>query len=192
MYAVGATNNNMDNLRQPDVITVAITRVDGGVTVMRVVVNEYAPNPENPSVRMLVRHYEPTPEYIQSLIDKHIEGGNWTGGLLPVSWRIVDNDYAENEDRYFRNAWKDNAGKKVEVDMPKAREIHKHQLRELRQPLLESLDVEYTRADESKDNTKKAEIVAKKQELRDLTADPRIEAATTPEELKTIGLDKLK
>lgn len=102
--------------------------------------------------------------------------------------RIVDESEIPS-DRTFRNAWKSNGG--VEVDMPKAREIHKDALRRLRDPLLEALDVEYQRADEAKDQVRKDEIAEEKQALRDVTDDPAIDAATTPEELKAVMPDVL-
>lgn len=88
-------------------------------------------------------------------------------------------------DRTFRGAWAFN-GKKVEVDMGKAREIHKDRLRALRAPKLAELDAEYMKADESGDEQKKAEIASKKQALRDVTKDPRIEKASTAEELNAV------
>jgi fibronectin type 3 domain-containing protein len=72
----------------------------------------------------------------------------------------------------------------ITVDMTKAREIKRDQLRAERRPLLEQLDVEFMRAQEQGDQTKADEIAAKKQALRDVTADPAIDAATTPDELK--------
>lgn len=88
-------------------------------------------------------------------------------------------------DRAFRNAWKF-AGGKVEHDMAKCREIHKQKLREIRAPKLSALDVEYMQADESGDAVKKAQIAAKKKALRDVTKDPAISLAQTPEELKSV------
>jgi len=91
-------------------------------------------------------------------------------------------------DRTFRNAWKPD----LTVDMPKAREIHKDKLRELRQPILDVLDIAFLRAEEKGDKTEKDIIIAKKQALRDITNDPRIAAAKTPEELKTVIPELLK
>ena len=48
-------------------------------------------------------------------------------------------------DRTFRGAWQFN-GDVVEVDMTKAREIHKDNLRAERAPRLEALDVDYMKA----------------------------------------------
>lgn len=86
-------------------------------------------------------------------------------------------------ERAFRGAWVHN-GRTLAVDMPKARDIHRAHLRVMRRPVLEQLDADYLRADERGDITEKQRIAAKKQALRDVTADPAIEAARTPEELK--------
>ena len=74
----------------------------------------------------------------------------------------------------------------IKVTMTKARDIKRDQLRAERKPLLEQLDVEFMRAQEQGDQAKADEIAAKKQALRDVTDDPAIDAATTPEELKAV------
>ena len=74
----------------------------------------------------------------------------------------------------------------ITVNMDKAREIKKDQIREARKPMLEVLDVAYMRAVEAGDTTQQAQIAAEKQTLRDATADPAIAAATTPEELAAV------
>lgn len=89
-------------------------------------------------------------------------------------------------DRTFRNAWRNNAAGKPEVDMPAARELWRDKMRRARGPKLAALDVEYQRADEAADAGKKAEVVKRKQLLRDVTDDPRIEAAKTPDDLKAV------
>lgn len=86
-------------------------------------------------------------------------------------------------DRTFRNAWKDEGGS-ITVDMPQAREIHRDYLRKLREPKLAALDIEYMRALETGNIAEQERIAAEKQLLRDATAFPAIDAATTPEELK--------
>lgn len=97
-----------------------------------------------------------------------------------VGVRIVEHTEIPS-DRYFRNAWKD-TGSALTVDMPKAREVHRDRLRQIRKPKLEALDVEALRS--LTNATKLAEIEAKKQALRDATAYAPIDAATTPEALK--------
>lgn len=175
--------------RKPDVVTVAVTRVDGGVTVMRVVVTEYRPTDEREKAQGLGERIanwtiDPTPEYIDNIIAKH----NWQGPQAPVSWRFVPNDYVdEDTDSDFRDAWKDTPGRnKPDVDMPKARDIHRDRLRAIRAPLLEDLDNQYMRADEAGNAALKAEIAGKKTALRNVTDDPAIDAAKTPEQLKAV------
>ena len=92
-------------------------------------------------------------------------------------------------DRTFRNAWVFGDEDVVEVDMPKAQEIFKDNLRRERQPLLEALDVEYMKAMERGEDT--TAIVAQKVALRDITADARIASATTPEQLGAMDVASL-
>ena len=54
------------------------------------------------------------------------------------------------------------------IDMAKAREIHKNNIREARTPKLAELDIEFQKALETGAST--TEIVAKKQKLRDAPA----------------------
>ena len=71
----------------------------------------------------------------------------------------------------------------IKIDMTKAKEIHKENIRAARKPKLAALDVEFQKALETGSDT--AAIVAKKQALRDAPADSAIEAAKTDTELKT-------
>ena len=68
------------------------------------------------------------------------------------------------------------------VDMAKAREIHKNNIRSARKPLLEALDVEFQKAQETGAST--TDIVAKKNALRDAPADSGIAAASDAAALK--------
>ena len=68
------------------------------------------------------------------------------------------------------------------VDMAKAREIHKTNIRKARSPKLAELDVEFQKALETGSST--TDIIAKKQALRDAPADSGIEAATDADALK--------
>lgn len=85
-------------------------------------------------------------------------------------------------DRTFREAWKAD----FSVDMGKARGIWRDRMRAARRPLLDALDIEYQRADERGDAGAKQSVAAQKQSLRDVTADPAIDAALTPDDLKAI------
>jgi len=68
------------------------------------------------------------------------------------------------------------------IDMAKAREIHKANIRIARKPKLEELDVEFQKALETGAST--TDIVAKKQALRDAPADSGIAAASDADALK--------
>ena len=68
------------------------------------------------------------------------------------------------------------------IDMAKAKEIHKTNIRIARAPKLQELDIEFQKAQETSAST--TAIVAKKVALRDAPAASAIDAATTTDELK--------
>ena len=68
------------------------------------------------------------------------------------------------------------------IDMAKAREIHKTNIRTARTPKLQELDIEFQKALETGAST--TDIVAKKQALRDAPADSGIASDSTADELK--------
>ena len=68
------------------------------------------------------------------------------------------------------------------IDMAKAREIHKTNIRTARTPKLAELDIEFQKALESGAST--TDIVAKKQALRDAPADSGIASASDADALK--------
>ena len=68
------------------------------------------------------------------------------------------------------------------VDMAKAREIHKNNIRIARRPKLAELDVEFQKALETGAST--TDIVTKKQALRDAPADSSIASASDADALK--------
>ena len=71
-------------------------------------------------------------------------------------------------------------------DMVKARELYREGVRQLRQPALAALDVEFQRAFETGDTVKQAEIVAKKNELRDAPNNPEIDTAQDLNDLQRL------
>lgn len=85
-------------------------------------------------------------------------------------------------DRTFRNAWKSD----LTVDMTKARDIHKDRLRAIRAPLFVTNDLAIQDALVSGDAQALAAAKAKRDALRDVTADPAIGSAKTPDELKAV------
>tara|TARA_R100001460_G_C3507716_1_gene171124 strand:- start:40 stop:300 length:261 start_codon:yes stop_codon:yes gene_type:complete len=68
------------------------------------------------------------------------------------------------------------------INMAKAKEIHKRNIRIARTPKLKELDVEFQKAQETSADT--SAIVAKKQALRDAPADSAIDVATDEAGLK--------
>lgn len=104
---------------------------------------------------------------------------------------IPDTEYMDkfNHLRAFREGytWVTDAPV-IDFDIVKCREIYMNDLRRIRAPLLESLDVAYQRADECGDIEEKIRIAGKKQELRDITKNPLIEEAKTPYDLIAIGI----
>lgn len=141
------------------------TRPDGGMSFVTPIINTL-----------------PT---VESITDEQAEQRAWN--RLPayaINPQFVP-PTAIPSDRTFRDAWTA-MGSSVAVDMIKAREIHKHTLRKMRAPKLADLDVAYMKADEDGNAVLKAQISAKKTALRDVTSDPRIANALTPEGLRAI------
>ena len=68
------------------------------------------------------------------------------------------------------------------IDMSRAKDIHKNNIREARKDKLAALDIEYQRATETSADT--SAIVAKKQVLRDYPAHAGIATAANITELK--------
>lgn len=88
---------------------------------------------------------------------------------IPVdAINVVELDESSLPDREFRNAWKQN-GATIDFDLIKAKNIQLERIRLARAPKLDELDKEFMLALEQGDDVKKAEIVAAKQALRDIT-----------------------
>lgn len=157
---------------QPEQIKIAITLRDGSLVIMSFITNDH---------HGIVQ--EPTRGNINAIITKAQEV--WSAPAK--SWRII-NDVTIPTDRYFRNAWTDK-GLSIGVDIAKAKEIHKENLRTARASLLDQLDVSYMRADEAGNKKLKAEITAKKQALRDITDHPDFKKARTVAQIKAIKIN---
>jgi hypothetical protein len=71
----------------------------------------------------------------------------------------------------------------ITINIDKAKDIWRNRWRDARKPLLEQLDVEFMRAVEAGDTAKQAEISAKKQALRNVTATP---LPDSPEAIKQV------
>lgn len=105
-----------------------------------------------------------------------------------ADYAVVDFADIKNiiDDETYRNALIFSQPAGVAVDMQKAREIHRNNLRTRRKPLLEALDVAFMRATEAQQPDEKAKvaILEKKQFLRDLPAATEIERAKTLDKLR--------
>lgn len=132
--------------------------------------------PAVPGESSEIRRIETDEEFLERIAARSIPAG--------VAYTVVDAEQVP-ADRTYRDAWQA-AGAGLVVDMDRARSIHRDRMRVKRKPMLEALDVDYVRADERGDPAAKAQVVARKQALRDAPADPRIDAAQTPEELKAV------
>jgi len=78
----------------------------------------------------------------------------------------------------------------IKIDLQKALEIHKTQIRKKRDELFPSLDVQFMRALEVGNTTLSTEVGLKKQALRDIT-DIDISNITTLDELKALWNEEL-
>ena len=70
------------------------------------------------------------------------------------------------------------------IDMAKAKELHKDKIRLAREEKFKELDVEFQRASETNDTSTQASVAAKKQALRDAPADSAISSASDTDALK--------
>lgn len=97
------------------------------------------------------------PKYVQN----PVEGVNYIV--------FEDPDYPEND--VFRNAWEINwAAKKVKHNLEKCKAILKDRFRQFREVRFKELTAEEEQARGKNDNAKLADIEAKRQQLRDVTA----------------------
>ena len=98
------------------------------------------------------------------------------------------NDWVAPAERTFREAWtiNDTSSGVVGVDMGKAKDIYRDKLRAARDEAFPALDTAFMKALERGEDT--SAIVARKEELRDCTKDPRIEDAATPEALLALDI----
>ena len=75
----------------------------------------------------------------------------------------------------------------ITIDISKAKEVWKDKIREKRKPVLEQLDIDFVKAQETSSDT--TGIVADKQTLRDLPQ--QVDTATTVDEIKAVWNDML-
>jgi hypothetical protein len=150
-------------------IRIAITFDDNSIGIMSFVTKS--------------RDYElaPTDANIQQVINNN----NFSKSVK--SWRRIKESEIPS-DRSYRNAWIDDG--KIKHDMDKVRALHLDLLREQRDPVLKSLDVEWSIAMAKKDQTKADSVEAERQRLRDITTtvESDLKKAKTIEEVKQITI----
>jgi len=120
---------------------------------------------------------------IESLIETKIDKSK--------RYRVVNVSELPHADTNFFDAWKFGEDLSIVIDMEKARDIHRVNLRRLRIPLFQELDVQYMRALEMNDVQEMQRVVIQKQNLRDITKHPAISNAHSTSELKALTLDAL-
>lgn len=163
---------------KPETVFVAITCQDGSVAIMQYVTKQQRTLVKDDAGNFI------DPGWTREASAENINAEIAKSNINAVSWEIINPEDVPT-DRTFRNAWK-MAGKKLDIDMDKAREMTKERLRAERAPLLAAQDAEFMKALESGDKTRMDKVAAEKQKLRDITASPALAAAKTPDDLKAI------
>ena len=162
--------------------TIVFVQSDGAVWLYNIDDQAGAPRLEN----------ETDAGYIERMVARRMR--DCEARNIPKGARVATLDF-EEVPLLLRTTFKGGRrwdGAAVVPDMTKCRDIRREHFRELRKPLLTTLDVAYMRADEVGDAAAKADIAARKQALRDVMKDVRIESATTPDKLKAVIPDILK
>lgn len=149
-------------------LRIAYTRPDGGVSIVSAAPKADIERVIGPMTAQ---------EYLAHVLSRSIPSDATDVNVLPLNWTPPDGT--------FRNAWRQVNGI-FSVDMPTAREIWRDKMRARRRLRFEILDALYLQADEQSNLTLKQQIAAKKQELRDITALPEIDAAQTTTDLKAV------
>jgi hypothetical protein len=116
--------------------------------------------------------------------------------LIKIGALTVDAaNYETPTERTFREAWSFGGNPEagvITVDMEKAKAIWRDKIRAARIPEFAKLDAAYMQMLEQNDADAMSAIAVVKNALRDAPADPAIDAATTPEELKAVQPAGLK
>lgn len=117
---------------------------------------------------------------------------------VDVNGSVIDSEHTQALERTFRDAWV-LEGDVVVIDMGTARDIHRVALRREREALFAPYDDTLRRlarkglldglSEEERVEARAAEAAC--QVLRDITADPRIKAARTPDELAALTITAL-
>lgn len=125
-------------------------------------------------------------EYLARVAQRRME----LDGLTLLGWRRLSDDEHKmfERDRVYRDAMED-VGGKVGHNMAKARELHRAHLRHKNGDRFMTLDREWVNKSAAGDKRGADDVEAERKRLRDFVSDPRIDAAATLDELKTIVPD---
>lgn len=115
---------------------------------------------------------QPSDEHAELLLSR---------GDVPSDWQVLAYDVVDFPTWKRQEDWVWSNGK-IEVDFDRAKESTKERLRIERQGLLQDLDIQFQRAQETKSSTTR--IVAEKERLRDITN--LVDDCTTLEELEEL------
>ncbi|SIS49734.1 hypothetical protein [Insolitispirillum peregrinum] len=117
---------------------------------------------------------------------------------VEMNGSVIDSEHTQSLPRTFRDAWVLD-GDAVVIDMGSARDIHRAALRQARPALFLPLDDTLRRlarkdlldglSEDERAEARAAEAAC--QVLRDITIDPRIEAAASPDELAALTITAL-
>lgn len=117
-----------------------------------------------------------------------LRDGTILPGVFVLSHRMISPaELALFEQRDYRDALVDNGGR-IEHDMTMARERHRKVLRHVRSEKLAELDAQFSRALGQGRKPEQDAVEAQRQRLRDITADPRIDAAQTLDQLRQVTI----
>ena len=84
------------------------------------------------------------------------------------NYAIIDQEELPEDNTYYSSWIYDDENKRIKIDVEKAKEIQKDNIREIRNKLLKEEDINFLKAVESGDTLKQNESANKKQILRDL------------------------
>jgi len=160
---------------------VAITRPDGGVSIMAFVIEGRGPVLPDGAV------WFSDGTWVREADDKNIASEVRRSMPDAVSWRRITDDEIPS-DRTYRDALVDSGALTHSIE--RAREIQRNILRHERAGEFPELDALWMRAIATGDTKAAADIEAKRQALRDAPADPRIDAAVSIAELTAVQLPK--
>jgi len=136
-------------------------------------------------VMIMVPHLKDSPEDFKTYA-KRKETQLLAEGFTNLHW--MDREKLPEQDYDFRDAWVQGKDNCPVVDMTRAKEIHRRSFRETRVKLFKENDLRLQNALVSGDEKRKETAITYRDELRNAPANPAIEAATTPDELRAIKL----